>query len=325
MDRHTFLRLIAARLGQLGADDAEIEKNLNLFDRYLSSLPQNERAEIIGSGESIDTLANNMYALILRQKQKAAAAAAENEGLQPGGNRQMYDINAGITQQIPAVQEQTLPAQNAPTYHPSSSVGRAYYEQHRTDTAQNNALPAPDDAPTTTMMPLQPTAQLSDAAASELKSQLHPADDYDEHYYDREEPRGSLTFWIVFLCTLPITIPLVILVILIFCCVFAALAALIFVFVAALVAVAAAGTVVSLVGIIYGVTQLVTVLPVGLYEIGLGLTALGVSMFLGILLYNLAVRLIPYLMRRTGSLMSFTLSSIADLFRYLKRRSAQTV
>ena len=47
-----------------------------------------------------------------------------------------------------------------------------------------------------------------------------------------------------------------------------------------------------------GVTFLLRELSVGLYEIGIGICVGGTTMLLGILMYNGAVRLMPYLIRQ---------------------------
>lgn len=70
------------------------------------------------------------------------------------------------------------------------------------------------------------------------------------------------------------------------------------VLVALLVAVAALGCVGTLAGLIYGIVKLFSVVPEGIYEIGLALVMLAVTLASSILLYNLSVRIVPKLWKR---------------------------
>ena len=57
---------------------------------------------------------------------------------------------------------------------------------------------------------------------------------------------------------------------------------------------AAVGTAFTLVSIIYGITQLGSAGPIGLYEIGIGIMSAGIALGACILIYNLLVRIMPY-------------------------------
>ncbi len=84
----------------------------------------------------------------------------------------------------------------------------------------------------------------------------------------------------------------------------------------------AVGTTLSLVGIIYGITQLFEYVPIGMYEIGLGIMIGGFVMLIGILAYNTAIRLIPYLIKQIMVLLSFTIHKCIELYYYVKGRCA---
>ena len=141
---------------------------------------------------------------------------------------------------------------------------------------------------------------------------------------DEEErpasPRGKRIFWIVFLCTLPITLVLFLLYVAVFAVAFAVLCALIILLVAGLSGGVAVGSSVSLIGIVYGVTQLLTEVSraPGLYEIGLGVIIAGSVILGGILIYNVAIRLIPFLIRCLGSLFRYCIGKLKDVFHMAK-------
>ncbi len=155
-------------------------------------------------------------------------------------------------------------------------------------------------------------------------------DEYSEYepirppeYIDEEPSPSSTTFWILCAVSLPITIPLAALGLALFVGVWLGMAALIIGAVALLIAGAAVGTALSLVGIIYGISQLFSVAPVGLYEIGLGVMIAAAVMFVGILLYNFAIRLLPLLMRFWGRFFKFVCGKLRLLFGFIKKECAK--
>lgn len=145
----------------------------------------------------------------------------------------------------------------------------------------------------------------------------------DDSYYV-EKAHGSPLFWILFIGTLPFTAIIYAALFIIYGAVFAAIAALIVGLIAVLIADIAAGTAVSLVGIIYGITQLFNpaTRAVGLYELGLGLLIGGGAMFAGIIIYNIAIRLLPFILKKWTYLLRLILGKLKDLYYALKRRSS---
>jgi len=80
--------------------------------------------------------------------------------------------------------------------------------------------------------------------------------------------------------------------------VYALIAILISALVLVLVALAALGCIATLAGLIYGLIKLFSVVPEGVYEIGLALVILAVTLAASIGIYNLAVRIVPILWKR---------------------------
>ncbi len=76
------------------------------------------------------------------------------------------------------------------------------------------------------------------------------------------------------------------------------IALLISILVAFLVAVAAIGCIGTLAGLIYGIITLFSAVPEGIYEIGLALVIMAVTLAFSIAIYNLAVRVVPILWKR---------------------------
>lgn len=94
------------------------------------------------------------------------------------------------------------------------------------------------------------------------------------------------------------------------------ISALIVSLVALLVALSVIGCVGTLAGLIYGIVKLFSVLPEGLYEIGLALVILGITIAAGIGLYNLAIRIIPMLWKLFTK---FLKQKLTDLRIYLNK------
>ena len=110
----------------------------------------------------------------------------------------------------------------------------------------------------------------------------------------------------------------------IFSGVFLALAASIFVIVITIIGIVAVGSVLSIGALLYGATQLLTATKyVGFHEIGFGLIVAGATMAASILLYNAAVRLVPFLYLQMGKLLKWFVRKIAELAKNAVKGCAQ--
>lgn len=89
--------------------------------------------------------------------------------------------------------------------------------------------------------------------------------------------------------------------------------------IAVLVVFVTAGAALSLVGIVYGVVQLITgQVPVGMFEVGLGIVVGSATMFVGILVYNFAVRFIPFGMKLLAKLFRAGFRAVRSGYQSLK-------
>ena len=141
---------------------------------------------------------------------------------------------------------------------------------------------------------------------------------------DDEEPvKASWLFWLFFLISLPLTVPILLGIFLVYLSVFLAIAAAIAGLVAVLVAIVASGSALALIGVIYGITQTFSALPIGLFELGLGLIIGGTAMLVGILIYNFAVRFLPFLIKKFLQFTIYSLHMLRRLFVHLKKESVK--
>ena len=89
--------------------------------------------------------------------------------------------------------------------------------------------------------------------------------------------------------------------------------------IAALVVFVTVFALISIVGIVYGVVALITEnIPVGLFEVGLGVMVGAAVMFIGILVYNFAVRFIPFIMKLLARLFRAGFRGIKNGYQVLK-------
>jgi len=145
----------------------------------------------------------------------------------------------------------------------------------------------------------------------------------DETFLDDTAIPNTALYWIVIILTIPLSIPLFLTVLLLFIAAFSVLAVAIVFLVTGLIFLIVAGTGLSLVGIIYGVTQIFKSLPIGLFEIGFGVIIGGSAMLLGILVYNTAIRFLPFVIKYLIIFFMFTIRKIKDLFKFIKRECAK--
>lgn len=141
---------------------------------------------------------------------------------------------------------------------------------------------------------------------------------------EEDEPvKGSLAFWVIFISTLPLTLTILFGMAIIYLSVFIALSAAIAGLVAALVAIVASGSALALISLIYGITQTFSAMPIGLFELGLGLIIGGIAMLGGILIYNFAVRFLPFTIKKFLEFTIYSLQMLRKLFIHLKKESVK--
>lgn len=128
--------------------------------------------------------------------------------------------------------------------------------------------------------------------------------------------RNNKTLFIVLACiAAPLVLALALMVVGLYIFFWIALALLLIFSIAGLIVFVAAGCCISLIGIVYGVIQLVAgATPIGLFEIGLGVIVIGSVLLIGVLVYNFAMRLIPFAMKQLARLFKFAFIKGRDAY-----------
>ena len=135
-----------------------------------------------------------------------------------------------------------------------------------------------------------------------------------------EKKSGNEWLYVALLVvTIPIAVALILIAFVLYLGFWVALALAMIACIAVLIVFVTVGALVSLVGIVYGVVQLITgQVPVGLFEVGLGVIVGAAVMFVGILVYNFAVRFIPFGMKLLAKLFRAGFRAIRSGYESLK-------
>ena len=147
-----------------------------------------------------------------------------------------------------------------------------------------------------------------------------PDPDYmPNDYTQTASNRGVTIFWVGLIVTLPITLALLAVGFGAFIAAFGGLVGIIIATVALLVATVAIGAAASLVGIIYGITQLFSFPAAGIYEIGLGIMVAGAVLFASILIYNFAIRFVPWVISWLAVFFKYSCKKLVVLFNFIRK------
>ena len=215
---------------------------------------------------------------------------------------------------------------------PQSALDDFFYGEIKVETASKPDLPVPTEA-----KPASLAAEVFDDDDDEPKKNntrvidtgFDAEDVPDERKVmrlaeenrrrDHQGVKGSPLFYILLILTAPLWIPIFIAVCVILGVLYVLLSVLIAALVIVMIALIGAGTAFSLINIVYGVIQLFSRMPVGLFEIGLGIILAGATMLFSILIYNLAVRLLPKLYKQITRFSKFVFRSISTLYYNAKK------
>ncbi len=297
MELNIFMRELESALVERGIPDETAKKHVSNLRRTFTSDDLSE-IEAIQSGSEIEQLADSI-SLILTKSTRSAVAQADN--ITPSPAPADKPASPRPRPQVPQTPQKASPASRAVTPQPAPAPAKPV--------PAKPARPAPAPVQQT---PVQPHRQ-----------KLELPEDEDEYYSyapgQDVTTRGMLIFWIGLFLTLPLTIGLAAVLFGTFAVLFVGLAVMIVGLIAALVVVAACGAGVSLVGIIFGITQLFTFLAAGIYEIGLGIMVAGAVLFVSILLYNIAIRFLPWLISLLGNFLGWICGKVKTLFFVVRR------
>ncbi len=290
MNKADFLEQLSQKLRERGVEEEMVVRQTAKFERYLDD-SDIESSEFEKEFDELDSIADEISILLKTRKSKEQDLQSQND---------MSDTND---------------ANDAHTVH-IAAAGVAELAPDRA--AQDRAVQNKAAQNQTTTVPAISNVETNQekgvfGAIKELFFPLKKSSLKKEEMTEQQRA-GNRLFWILFFLSLPISLPALCLGLSLFAAAYLALALLIVMLLGALVTAAAGGTALSLIGIIYGGTQILRSLPIGMYEIGLGVTIGGGAMFLGIAMYNIALRLLPYIIKKLTVFFIFALKQLKKLF-----------
>lgn len=299
-DKHSFLGRLKERLIAKGVSEADAAPYLSQFDKYYDRMASDDLA----TAETlldIESIADNITSQVKERYEE-------------------IDRLAAISMSTPIVAPEDMPTMEAqiPAVTDDIIEDVEEYEVFE-DTDQDELVPYEDYA----TEEIAGESEAVSAEAEEITEYTEESSTRLPDYVEPEKIQESKMFWLLFAVSLPVTLPLALIVLLIFGVMWGGLAAVTAGAVLALIGAVCAGTAVSLVGIIYGIAQFKEAIPVGLYEVGIGIVAAGITLCVGILIYNFAVRLMPKLFKLVTKLFKYTMKRLKELFNYLRKESAK--
>ncbi len=312
MEKQVFLDRVRQSLLQNGISDATVERQITRLSRYIDE-EGGENAEAMLDEEDPLLLAEEICTALRRNAARRAAAEAAATEPEPAA-----PAPAPVaTMAPPPVQVTDARTREMDIVHPSQTFDIVDLPSG----AQADA-PAADfaagDPEEIYIPPLEAEPEPRRGRRGGLE-----VDPLGSRAVEYAGEKGGPLFWVTFILALPFMAVIGLAALALFIVAFAALAALMVLSIAALAVVAAVGTAFTLVALVYGIVQALSVLPVGLYEIGIGITAGAVVLFVSILLYNFAIRLLPFAMKQLARFFGWTAQRMRVLFIYVKGACAK--
>ena len=325
MELNVFMRELESALVQRGIPNETALRHVANLKRTFTSDDLSE-IEAIQSNDQINELADSISVILNRNRtpqiQPQAPAPQTGGALQdyPADPASSYEGEIRQTAPEPIRDERPLPEQIPPDRpRPAQRQPAPRYDTYQ----QEDPYDEPDYEPEQ-----RPQKQKAPAQKPRKQDRRGSVDDYFEYAPDAApSTKGMILFWVGLFITLPITLGIAAAVFGVFAVLFVAMAALIVASVAVVIALVAGGAVTSLVAVVFGITQLFHIgggtVIAGIYEIGLGVMVAGLVLFLAVLLYNFAIRFLPWVISKLGSFLGYLCGKAKDLFLYVRRECYQ--
>lgn len=185
--------------------------------------------------------------------------------------------------------------------------------------AASDANVQPKPMPATPPAEVNPTPPVPRPSTDAAVRQASDDEVFDFGQIEKATTKGMAVFWCGLFITLPISLAVLGAVFSAFGLAYIALFGMIAALIIGMIAIIAAGSVISLVGIIYGITQLFSFTEAGIYEIGLGIIVAGAVLLISVLIFNIAIRLLPIIIKKLSVFFAFVLKKIKEAFFALRR------
>ncbi|MBQ7604606.1 MAG: hypothetical protein IJU75_06590 [Clostridia bacterium] len=303
MDKKTFYDVLSEKLRELGVRNDYIEKHIDQFENYFADKSSEQvEAEISRLGD-IERVA-------ARIKRMTDKMLLTDTGIpdEPSSTPN-HDADK------PSEQDQGPDEPDEEEDENEEEIDPAAIEVRQLRSLRNEGgRPQVSDD----LFDDEQDKKLSPSAVTEEDSRVSSR--VKKTAFDDSQIKNKLTvFRIISILCIPLALLVVLATAAVFAAVFLALAVIVIIAVAILAVVTVAGTCVFVFGMILGIVKLLETLPAGLFECGLSLMAGSAALFAGILVYNFAVRFIPWVASKLLQFMKFVFRKYRVLYAYIKK------
>ncbi len=290
MDKQTFYAELTERLLNVGLSNEFIEQHLAQFDNYFKGKNDSEIANEIKKLGDLDKVAARIKRMAIKaaEDESGNSSNERTEGNQPVIVNREDDELTYETEDAPENIDDDVTVFDK---IPDNSAIDDEVEDVRDEKHGTKHVEIVEIDSTVTANPLDPETI--------------------EH--------NRRKFWVIFVLALPITLSVLAATAAGFALMFFALAIVILASIGALIFVTAAGTLVSVFGLIFGVSQMLASVPIGLYECGVAIMIGAFALAIGILVYNFAVRFIPVVAKWLLQFARFIIRKYRELYVNLKK------
>lgn len=301
MKMDVFMDKLTLALTERGVPAENAAKHAEALRRSFDSDDLSE-IEAMNSSDEIEALADSLSAILKRkQREKAAANSAQT---------------AQAEQSVQPAQEEVPDAAEKATKTDAAAPIEHKEDEPRKIDAVPELHPAPPAASGQSVVEVR-QAEIAQAASPQTD---HIEDEiFEVEAQDKVTTRGMAIFWCGLFVLSPVILGLAAAGLMFFGGLYVGLAALSAALIVGMIAVIAGGAVISLVGIIYGITQLFSFVEAGIYEIGLGIAVAGAALLISVLMFNLAIRLLPFIIKKVGVFFRFVVGKIKEAFFAIRR------
>ncbi len=284
MEKNAFLRELALILRERKLSEGEIGIRIEKISAFIDNLSQEERNALIGGEPNVAAIADRLFS-------RDTSATQARKPAPPAGK--------------PAATQR-------------KKEGADSQFKIRSDYEKTAAMPKPEPTQNS-RTDAEEIRRRDEEKLKKLKSEAQkPKRRSGEEISLVKKYEGERKFWVIFFSCIPVLFILATMLLSVFAAIFFGLIALIIVLVALLAAAVAVGSAIAIIGIGYGILTIFTSTAIGLYEVGLGILAAGITMLFGVLIYNAAIRFIPWIMRKLRVFFKFVLRKLGVLAEYLK-------
>ncbi len=340
MDKKTFFDELTQKLKSRGVGDSDIRKQLDQFDTYFSALNEDDLQRELNQLSDVEGVADQICEVIKPAQADGVLPGETVEDEDAADDFDFFDA-ANSFPDFPGEKDNADRSEADDDFRKLRAAKRpgaaaeARESEDRSDDVKTYPEKKGEENSATIFMdpvsitapkrkrpvPGKPLNEKKDTgkAVSRQKTLSDPIRFSELDNVVPLDQKNVIIFWIVFVLTLPITLALLLGVIGVFAALFLLMAGVIAACLISLVAIAAGGTGYSLLGIIYGILKFGSARAESLYEIGNAILVGGICLLAGVLLYNLAIRLIPFLLKYLGKFFRFVTKKLVSLFKFIKR------